>query len=118
MSIFDNETAINELNVSIDVPAWIDQDISPHDVSSICQGGCASGAYMPAVTYHQALKTMSEHGDNVLQYIEDIFGELPQVPKGESWSGIACYYLSTAVEAWATGAYSMLEEHDDEVEAE
>jgi len=87
----------------IDVPAWINQDITPCDLESIVQGGCASGAYMPAVTYYDALRTMHEHGDAVLQYIEDIRGELPEV-FGMSWSGIACLFLSTAVELWADGA--------------
>ena len=87
----------------IDVPDWIDQDISLDDIGNILQGGCASGAYMPAVTYHQALSTMGRHGDDVLQYIEDSLGELPDV-SGESWSGMACKYLSCAVELWCASA--------------
>tara|TARA_R100000278_G_scaffold120997_1_gene104023 strand:+ start:1915 stop:2310 length:396 start_codon:yes stop_codon:yes gene_type:complete len=107
------------------VPAWIDQGITPCDVAAICQGGCASGAYMPAVTYWQALETMSEHGNEVLQFIEDVYGELPRVPEGESWSGIAVYFLSTAVELWASGiegelvdAIETMEEEDEEDEEE
>jgi len=79
-------------------PAWITQALSPYDLAAINQGGCASGAYMPAVTYHLASKTMGEHGDDVLQYIQDACGELPQVDNDESWSGIAVFYLSSAVE--------------------
>lgn len=52
-------------------------------------------------------------GDDVLEYIEDIFGEIPQPDKGSSWSGRACYYLSLAVEAWALGAHSILEDMED-----
>jgi len=92
----------------IDVPKWIEQDITPYTVASIVQGGCASGAYMPAVTYWQARDTMNEHGDNVLQFIEDSYGELPQPDKGESWSGMAVFYLSVGVELWASGAESEL----------
>lgn len=87
-------------DVADDIPAWIDQDITPADVAAIMQGGCASGAYMPAVTYYTAKQVMAEHGDDVLQYIEDCLGELPAVD-GESWSGIAVLFLSTAVELWA-----------------
>ena len=83
------------------VPDWIDQDISLDDINNILQGGCASGAYMPAVTYHTALDTMSDHGDDVLQYIEDAVGDLPDVA-GESWGGMACKYLSSAVELWCS----------------
>lgn len=89
-------------SLGIEVPAWIEQDITGCDVADICQGGCASGAYMPAVTYRQALATMSEHGDDVLQFIEDSMGELPAAPEGVSWSGLAVYYLSGAVELWAS----------------
>jgi hypothetical protein len=52
-------------------PEWITQALSPYDIAAINQGGCASGAYMPAVTYHAAALTMSDHGDDVLQYIQD-----------------------------------------------
>ena len=78
-------------------PDWIDP-LSPYDIAAINQGGCASGAYMPAVTYHQALATMHEHGDDVLQFIEDSYGDLPEIPNGTPWAGIACFYLSIAVE--------------------
>jgi hypothetical protein len=58
---------------------------------------------MPAVTYHQARETMNEHGDDVLQYIQDSLDELPKPRDDESWSGIAVFYLSYAVELWASG---------------
>ncbi len=110
MDLWNTETSINDItNGDFDIPSWIEQDISPSDVAAICQGGCASGAYMPAVTYHQALKTMQDHGDDVLQYIEDAMGELPSVT-GQSWGQMACTYLSCAVEIWASNAESQLEE--------
>ena len=83
------------------VPAWIDQEITGTAVFEIRQGGCASGAYMPAVTYYDARQTMAEHGDDVLEFVEEHYGEIPQPKPGESWSGIAVYYLSLAVELWA-----------------
>ena len=79
-------------------PEWITQDLSPCDIAAINQGGCASGAYMPAVTYYTASQTMAKHGDDVLQYIQDNLGELPKPNNDESWSGMACFYLSYAVE--------------------
>lgn len=79
-------------------PAWITQALSPSDIAAINQGGCASGAYMPAVTYYDASQVMALNGNEVLQYIEDNYDELPPIPKGESWSGIAVFYLSVAVE--------------------
>jgi hypothetical protein len=109
--IWNCGTPISEL-LDCGVPSWIQQDISPNDVAAISQGGCASGAYMPAVTYYNARETMNEHGDDVLQYIEDQLGELPAVPSGESWSGIAVFYLSAAVELWASAIMPELESHD------
>jgi hypothetical protein len=86
----------------IDVPRWIDQDITFYTVASIQQGGCASGAYMPAVIYYDAAQTMAEHGNDVLDYIEGELGELPTVPPSTTWSGMAVHYLSCAVELWAS----------------
>lgn len=96
-----------------DVPAWIEPDITCSTIAAILQGGCASGAYMPAVTYHQAAETMAEHGDDVLQYLEDRdYLGMPNVftLEGESWSGFACKVLSAAVEAWAMDVESALEQ--------
>lgn len=116
MDIWNTETAIAEIpGLDIDIPAWISDDISPADVAAICQGGCASGAYMPAVTYHQALKTMDRYGDDVLEYIEDALGELPNVA-GQSWGQMACTYLSCAVELWASSVESELEAFEPEAE--
>lgn len=97
-----NEDTKKVSDFDIDVPSWIEQDITPNDVAGILEGGCASGTYMPAVTYHSAAATMAQHGDDVLQFIENHMGELPEIPRGESWSGIAVFFLSYAVELWAS----------------
>ena len=89
---------------SMQVPVWIESDISWQQVCAIAHSGCASGAYMPAVTYHKARATMAEHGDDVLEFIEHCYGNLPAPAAGDSWSGMASLYLSCAVDAWATGA--------------
>jgi hypothetical protein len=118
MDLWNNATPIKDLETDITVPDWIESDISPYDVAAITQGGCASGAYMPAVTYYQARETMNEHGNDVLQFIEDNYGdELPQPQKGESWPGIAVFYLSVAVELWANMASDELEGLPEEEEA-
>lgn len=101
MPAFTEDTIITAYT-AIDIPAWMDQDIALADIDAIYEGGCASGAYMPAVTYWQARQTMNDHGDDVLTFIEDQYGDLPAVPRGESWSGIAVHYLSIAVELWVS----------------
>ena len=94
----------------IDVPCFIDQQITPATVAAILQGGCSSGAYMPAVTYWQALATMGEHGDEVMQAVEDSGWELTaDMITGASWGGIAVLFLSLAVEAWAHNVAPILE---------
>lgn len=117
MDLWNTDTPISKIpGLNVSIFDWIDPNISPADVAAIVQGGCASGAYMPAVTYHQALKTMSDHGDDVLQYIENILGELPQPPRDTSWSGLACFYLSYAVELWAGSIEADLEAFEPETE--
>jgi hypothetical protein len=49
-----------------------------------------------------------------MQYIDDALGELPQPPRDTSWSGLAAFYLSTAVELWASSVESDLESLDVE----
>lgn len=82
-------------------PAFITEELTQHDIAAINQGGCASGAYMPAVTYHKALATMFEHGDDVFDYIYERTGEIPAPASVQSWSGLATFYLSHAVELYA-----------------
>ena len=94
-------------------PEWITEPLSPNDLAAINQGGCASGAYMPAVTYHSAAMTMQEHGDDVLQYLSDTMGELPKPADDESWSGMAVFYLSVAVELFCS-SHEDLEDWEDE----
>jgi hypothetical protein len=105
--IWENDTPITELGFTVE--PWIEQGITPYTVAAIYQGGCASGAYMPAVTYYDALQTMNKHGDDVLQFIEDRLGYVPDFG-ANSWSAMAVYYLSTAVELWAERIHDGLEE--------
>lgn len=90
----------------IDVPSWIEEGITASEVAAIIQGGCASGAYMPAVTYATALETMNADSDRILDFICEVYGEVPAPPTDGSWEGMAVFYVSTAVELWA----SMIEE--------
>lgn len=101
----------------ITVPEWINQDITPADIAAINQGGCASGAYMSAVTYSVALEVMHNHGDDVTEYLHDTLGDMPDLASSNvfrmDWSGIAVYYLSCAVEVWASSMID-LEDWDND----
>jgi len=110
-SLWDLEDPITDYTDEISIPKWIDQDISPSDIAAIVQGGCSSGAYMPAVTYYDAEKTMHQYGDStdgIFAYLEESVGELPTPPADVGWSGLACFYLSNAVELWAASIEEQL----------
>ena len=88
------------------LPTWLaPSGITCDQVAAIYQGGCESGAYMPAVRYYDALRTMDAHGDDVLQYLEDYDSDiLPRLVRpGMSWAGIAVAFVATATDIWAFG---------------
>ena len=96
-----------ELPEEIRVPSWARDEEgrrpSTHDVAAILQGGCASGAWMPAVTYWQALETMRREGDSVLDAIEEAGIDPVALLNGDKgWAAWACALVSTAVELWAS----------------
>ncbi len=86
-------------------------------IKDLCRGGCQSGAYMPACTYATAMDTMSEHGDEVFDYIELMYGEIPMPEPTDfrrgQWSGLACWYLSLAVELWANTVECQIDTADE-----
>lgn len=103
--LYELPESIGETDVP-DRPEWMPEAVTYYDVAAILQGGCDSGAYMPAVTYHRALETMTEHGDGVYDYIEDVAPGTLETIKADhasSWAGLACAILSTAVELWCSG---------------
>jgi hypothetical protein len=109
------------VDYGIDLPDWLeslDADITAGEVAAILKGGCASGALVLAVIPHIANDTMTEYGDDVLGFIEDHLEELPGIPSGASWSGIAVHFLSSAVELWAScvaeDIADVILENDDE----
>lgn len=93
-------------------PDWLLSMGGINEVSEIVpiyEGGCASGAFMPAVTYNTALLVMNEHGDDILEFIDGNLGEIPAPKLGESWAGMAVYYTSMAVELWVGGVVTKFE---------
>ena len=116
-NLWENDKPVSDLG--IDVPQWIDgswiHKITPCDVAAILQGGCSSGAWMPAVTYWQALETMNEYGDDIIEYLNDYDGTVPTPPETcIYWSSLAVFFLSYAVELWAS---SVEDEINDALDA-
>ena len=122
--IYDNETVRNVEHFEeedgvpfadwLDIPEWIEPGHfeSPDDLAAVVRGGCASGAYMPAVTYRTAELTMGRHGDEVIEFLEfhDYLREMDAfcLSNGDSWAGFCCRVLSSAVEQWCYGRLSQL----------
>lgn len=103
-----------------EIPAWIEQDITVCTVRAICQGGCVSGAYMPAVTYFDAKHTMAEHGEEIFDFITDHLGDSGLDNDCTSFGMKCCAWMSCAVELWALKTLRLIEEfevYQDEWEA-
>jgi hypothetical protein len=112
--LYDADRELSGLG--IDVPDWVDPDITTSTIAAICEGGCDSGAYMPAVTYWDAARTMDEHGDDVLGYLANVGGITVVDASRHSWPGsVAVFFLSQAVDAWAS---SVAEECEEALESE
>ena len=92
-----NAITLEDLNAT---PSWLDiEDIAT--IQAIQQGGCESGAYMPAVSYYEAEKAMAEHGGEIMEYLYDVFGSVPD-HKQDFWGGVCSFYYSLAVELWCS----------------
>lgn len=114
----------------IDVPRWIDRSYICDDdaetlasfLSDLSVHGCASGMYMPAVTYYEAERAMHEHADErggILDYLDDAGLNLSELVRDqESWAGLAVACVSQAVELWADWALADLRRAWDEDEDE
>jgi len=102
----------------IEVPVWIDPDIDLYAVQSVRQGGCASGAYMPAVTYYDAASTMAKYGEQVTSFLADYWGEPIEFNPAEGWDGFAVRVVSLAVELWAAAVLNTLDGANIEFGAE
>ena len=98
---YDTDYCIYDASIIKNLPSWWpSKELLLSEISGIQQGGCAGYSYMPAVIYSDANEHMADWGDDILEYIEEQLGELPPIPKGETWCAIASYYLSMAVELY------------------
>ena len=120
-SLCEQISLVVEAHVSM--PMWIDKDSVPDDVEEfvawcrdVTYSGCASGVYMPAVTYFVAVRTMEQHADDLLDYIDQQTGDVAYYfstylgTNTPSWSGLASHLLSCGVEIWAASWESRFEE--------
>jgi len=94
-----------------DQPDFIESMGSVEDVAeliAIYVGGCASGAYMPAVTYFTAKKTFIEFEDVLCDYV-DGYGLSLDLDKGDCFSTFCVKVCSAAVESWVHSFSDVIE---------
>ena len=96
------------------VPEWVDLGYisTVETLSEIRDYGCESGVYMPAVRYRDALLTMSEYGDEIMEFLNDnyFFDSGIFNARHESFSSLCVQLLSAAVEIWAGSLYEELQD--------
>lgn len=108
--VLESYDAWNDHREVADQPQWLlQQPLTYSDCKAIEQGGCASGAYMPAVTYYTATQTMAEYGDAITEYVQDMLGDDAAPKPGLAWSHQAVWWFSCAVELFASAALADLE---------
>ena len=100
---FDIGKLLYRLN---DQPQWLifmGEIDSIEKIDYILQGGCASGAYMPAVTYYTVNKCIHEHGEDMLEYIHNEYDlKLKDLvtDKVETFNSLNTTICSMCVETW------------------
>lgn len=91
------ETFINDINDQPEFLKNMGKIDSVSELLAIYQGGCASGAYMPAVTYWSALECMKECSDSVeaqIEHMEEVTWKVSE----ETFAGFCTKLCSMAVE--------------------
>lgn len=88
---------INEINDQPEFLQFMGEIDSVSELIAIYQGGCASGACMPAVTYATALECMFKHYDSVESQI-GYMGEITFNITEKTFSSFCVNLCSMAVE--------------------
>ena len=97
---------------------WLELDqLDWYSIQEVAEHGCSGGSYMPAVVYHKAVATMAEHGDEIWEYLEDMYGEVPKpcTPQYQgTWSRLCVFYVSAAVECWCSEAVAHIQHMEEQ----
>ena len=89
--------------------------LDDYDIEAVRCGGCASGAYMPAVTYCIAVECMYKFGHDIVEYLDQIGGQyLTLDPQHDTYAGWCVRVVSAAVEEWCYTAELEGEEWDEQ----
>ena len=98
----------NDGSTSLQTPSWITADIPPADLAAIHRENLENTNVWGSRVAPVAQETMAEHGSDVLNFITDRCGRLPEPPENTAWRDMATFYLRHAVSQWADEAYHIL----------
>ena len=95
-------------STTLQTPPWIAADITPSDLEAMQHEELEKTSLWSGQVQPVAQETMAEHGSDVLNFITDRCGSLPEPPENTPWSDMAAFYLRHAVNQWAHEAYHIL----------
>jgi hypothetical protein len=93
---------IRARNVGMQVPAWIDQDITLGMLEDIAKHQCLGAGYLPAINRYEAIDTMEKHGDDLCSWLYQETGEDIPIAGSVSAPDLAIDVVQYAVNLWAT----------------
>lgn len=79
------------------------------ELLSIYEGGCASGAYIPAVTYYTANQCMANAATSVEDELSELDYEITFNPSEDSFSQFASKLCAMAVESYVSKFSDVIE---------
>ena len=98
----------SDTSTALQTPPWIEADITPYDLAEIQRNELESTDFWGSKIQPMAQETMSEHGTDILNFIMDRYGKLPDLPKNITWRDMASFYLQHAVRKWAEETHYIL----------
>ena len=96
----NNEQAHDIMIEMSDTHQWVNLT-NLYTLAAVIQHGALSGVYAPCVNYNIAIKTMDEHGDSVIDFLDEFVpGYGDQISLDHTtWGQICVQFLSVAIDA-------------------
>lgn len=94
------ETFVENMNDQPEFLQFMGEIDSVYELVSIYEGGCASGAYMPAVTYYTANQCMASDAASSVEDEISEYDEITFKPNEDSFSQFASKLCAMAVESY------------------
>jgi hypothetical protein len=94
----DGETALQ-------TPSWITAVITPRDLADLYENEDRNSLMWSASVPSMAGEVMKAQDNDVLHYLIDRRGVLPEPPKDSTWDEPASFYLVQATKQWVREAY-------------